>query len=65
VLTQADRQRRRRTLHLVLTLLWLALAVPSVLWWKDSIPWLVMVSVYANAAGHWAAYEAAVPPAEE
>jgi len=46
-------------LHFVLTVLWVLLLIPSVLWWKDSVPWLVIISVYANVSGHFAAYEAA------
>lgn len=46
-------------IHLGLTLLWVVLIVPSLLWWQESVPWLVAVSVYANIAGHYAAFEAA------
>ena len=31
----------------------------AVLWWKNSIPFLVFVSIYANVAGHLAAWQAA------
>jgi hypothetical protein len=40
------------------TIVWLALAVPSVLLWKNSVPWLVGVSVYANVVGHWSSWQA-------
>lgn len=56
----ADRAR----LHGLLTLVWLCLIPPAVLWWRSSIPFLVMCSVYANLAGHWAAWEAAKAAAE-
>jgi hypothetical protein len=46
-------------LHLILTFIWAALFVPAVVWWKESVPFLVFVSVYANFVGHWASYEAA------
>ena len=46
-------------LHLGLTLLWVVLMFPALVWWKQSVPFLVFVSVYANIAGHYAAYEAA------
>jgi hypothetical protein len=46
-------------MHLALTALWVILMVPAILWWKHSVPFLVAVSVYANIAGHYAAYEAA------
>lgn len=52
--------------------MWVVLVVPSVLFWKESVFWLVLVSVYANIAGHYAGYEAAraerrtpTDPAEE
>ena len=32
--------------------------VPSVLWWKDSVPFLVFISVWANLAGHLSAWQA-------
>lgn len=38
---------------------WLLLALPAVLWWKDSVPFLVFASVYANVAGHVAAWQGA------
>lgn len=34
------------------TLVWLALVVPSVLLWRTSVAWLVIMSVWANVAGH-------------
>jgi hypothetical protein len=45
--------------HLALTVVWGALAVPTVLWWRESIVWVAFMSLYANIAGHWAAWEAA------
>jgi hypothetical protein len=45
-------------LHAALTVTWLALSVPAVLWWKNSVPFLVFASVYANVASHWAAWQA-------
>lgn len=51
--------RTKRKLHGGLTIFWALLIIPAVVLWRDSVPFLVMVSVYANLAGHWAAYEAA------
>jgi hypothetical protein len=48
-----------RRVHAALTAVWVLLIPPSVIWWRNSIPYLVAVSVYANLAGHWAAWEAA------
>jgi hypothetical protein len=42
-----------------MTVVWALLFVPALLWWKQSVPFLVFVSVYANFVGHWAAWEAA------
>jgi hypothetical protein len=46
--------------HLLLTWLWLALLVPTALWWKDSLVWITFMSWYANFVGHWSGYDAAV-----
>lgn len=46
-------------LQAILTVLWFVLFVPAVIWWKDSVPFLVFVSVYANFVGHLSAWEAA------
>lgn len=48
-----------RRFHAVATLVWLALIPPSVTWWRDSVPYLVVLSVWANVAGHWSSYQAA------
>lgn len=45
-------------LHKWLTILWASLALPTVLWWRDSIFWVAFMSLYANVASHWAAYQA-------
>lgn len=47
------------TFHLWATVLWAILVIPSVLWWKDSIAWVVLMSVWANLASHFAAWQAA------
>lgn len=41
------------------TVLWLVLVIPSLLLWKKSVPWLVFMSVWANVAGHFSAWQAA------
>lgn len=51
--------RYLRHLHAALTLLWVLLAVPTLLWWRDSVAWVALMSLYANVAGHWAAWQAA------
>jgi hypothetical protein len=46
-------------MHRYLTVLWGCLSVPTILWWRDSIVWVVFMSLYANFVGHWSAYTAA------
>ncbi len=48
-----------RQAHAVLTVVWVALAIPGVLLWRDSVPFLVGVSIYANIVGHWSSWGAA------
>ncbi len=45
----------------VLTVLWLLFIIPVLLipGWKDSVALLVFISIYANVAGHFAAWQAA------
>lgn len=40
-------------------MVWAILVVPTILWWKDSILFIGIVSVYANMISHWTAYQAA------
>lgn len=49
----------QRKFHLIATVVWGVAIVPTLLWWKESILWIALISCYANAAGHWAAYEGA------
>jgi len=32
--------------------------VPTVLLWRDSVLWVALMSVWANVAGHWSAWQA-------
>lgn len=45
--------------HATATLLWFCLIWPSVTWWSESIKWVVLMSVWANLAGHWSGFQAA------
>ena len=38
----------RENRHLLEAYIWVVLTVPSVLWWKDSILWVISISLYAN-----------------
>lgn len=51
--------QQSRRIHLTLTLAWLALGIPTLLWWKNSIAWVAWMSLYANVVGHWSAMQAA------
>jgi hypothetical protein len=42
-----------------MTIGWSLLAIPTIIWWRDSILWLAIMSLYANVVGHWGAYQAA------
>lgn len=48
-----------RKFHLGMTVVWLLLIVPSLLWWKDSILWVILLSVWANMASHFSAWQGA------
>lgn len=45
--------------NLWLTVVWLILVIPSLIWWKNSLLWVIMISLWANIASHFAAYIAA------
>lgn len=44
--------------HLVMLAVWVLLLPPSVLWWQQSIPYLVFMSWYAIAIGHASSWQA-------
>ncbi|SXD04599.1 hypothetical protein [Klebsiella quasipneumoniae] len=45
--------------HLVAAVMWVGLAIPSLIWWKDSVLWVILISIYANIIGHLSGYSAA------
>ena len=47
------------TIHTALTLVWVVLVLPTLFWWRDSVQWVALMSLWANIASHWAAREAA------
>lgn len=53
------RRRGKVWLHRGLAALWVALAVPGVLWWKQSILFVILASLYANVASELSTSEAA------
>lgn len=48
-----------RRIHAVATVLWLLLAVPSMIFWRNRVAYLVFLSVYAVVAAHWSAWQGA------
>ncbi|HHC3933131.1 TPA: hypothetical protein ACN69F_001109 [Klebsiella pneumoniae] len=45
--------------HLVAAVMWVGLAIPSLIWWKDSVLWVILISIYANIVGHLSGYSTA------
>jgi hypothetical protein len=48
-----------RRFHAFATVAWLILSIPSMTLWRNSITYLIFVSVYANFVGHWSGAQAA------
>ncbi|XUA17644.1 hypothetical protein ACQVA2_13265 [Citrobacter sp. OP27] len=48
-----------KKLHLGAAIAWGVLAIPSVIWWKNSVLWVIIISIYANIVGHLSGYTAA------
>lgn len=48
-----------KKMHLISAGAWIVLAIPSVLWWKNSVLWVIIISIYANVVGHLSGYTAA------
>ena len=55
---------RHAKVHLWLAGMWVVLIPPTLLWWSESILWVLMISIYANFVGHISAYEASIPTEE-
>lgn len=52
--------KRLRWVHLVLAIVWGGpLTVATVVWWKQSILWVALMSSYAIVIAHLAAYAGA------
>jgi hypothetical protein len=45
--------------HRASAVVWALLAVPALLWWPDSVAFVIVASVYANVKSDWGAAEAA------
>lgn len=42
--------------QLALTILWILLTIPTILWWHSSILWIGLISVYAIVISHFTAH---------
>jgi hypothetical protein len=49
----------RRRVHQGLAIGWALMLLPAWLWWQESILFVIIASIYANAVGEWSAAEAA------
>lgn len=47
-----------RRFHASAVIVWLILIIPTLLWWKEAIVWVAIMSIWANVASHWAAWQA-------
>jgi hypothetical protein len=45
--------------HQICTGIWVLLIIPTLIWWKDSILWVALMSVWANVISHGTAWQAA------
>lgn len=45
--------------HLMMIVVWVGLSVPGLLLWRDAVWFIVVMSLYANVAGEFAAYQGA------
>jgi hypothetical protein len=50
-----------RKIHLALLILWIVPGLPLSWYLKNSVPWVVFLSVYAVIATHWAGWSAERP----
>jgi len=48
-----------RRFHKYATMVWGILLVPTLVWWKESILWVALMSVRANVGAHFAGYQGA------
>jgi len=48
------------SIHFILTLTWIIMVPLMIIFgWWESVPFLAVISVYANIVGHWSAWQAA------
>lgn len=49
-----------RITHAILLAVWAILVAPSLLWWENSITWVIFMSIYAIIAMHALALQSAI-----
>lgn len=49
--------KRLRVFHLAATVFWVIMIYPTIVYWKDSVPYLVFISVYAIIVSHFEAWQ--------
>lgn len=42
-----------------MSILWALLALPTVLWWRESILWIALLSIYSNFISELGAFQSA------
>lgn len=47
----------RENHDLVESIIWIVLLIPTVLWWKDAVLWVAIMSIYANQKTALAAWK--------
>lgn len=45
--------------HASASLVWLVLCIPGLLWWRESVAFVVLASLWANVVGHASSAQAA------
>ena len=45
--------------HMFLTIAWIIAIVPTLVWWRDSVTWVLLISIWANIVSHAGASSAA------
>lgn len=47
-----------RRFHALAAFSWAAILIPTLLWWRDSVLLVLVMSLWANVIGHWSAWQA-------
>lgn len=48
----------RKKFHYCMAFFWVAMIIPTLLFWKESVLWIALMSLWANIASSFAAAEA-------